>query len=310
MKIWVGVTDKDWFDHLTRLAPDEVNFWQPSGSRNFKVLQPGEPFLFKLHSPNNFIVGGGFFIRYSALPASLAWDAFQLKNGVSSFEELRERVRLYRPNDPSPAVDPIIGCNVLVEPFFLERSRWIPIPTSFSLNIVSGKTYNTDNAEGAALWQIVRSKLPAAIPGVQEPSTGDDSEHRFGEAYLMRGRLGQGAFRVLVTDAYNRRCAVTGEKTLPVLEAAHIRPYAHKGPHRISNGILLRSDVHKLFDLGYLTVTPQLKLEVSPRLKAEWENGREYYAYHGKPLGFLPASAQTQPSREFLMWHNEYRFKA
>jgi putative restriction endonuclease len=46
------------------------------------VLQPGEPFLFKLHSPDNFIVGGGFFVRYSPLPIWLAWDAFQQKNGV------------------------------------------------------------------------------------------------------------------------------------------------------------------------------------------------------------------------------------
>jgi putative restriction endonuclease len=74
MKIWVGVTDKNWFEYLMRLGPDEVNFWQPSGTRNFRVLQPGEPFLFKLHSPYNFIVGGGYFVRYSALPASLAWD--------------------------------------------------------------------------------------------------------------------------------------------------------------------------------------------------------------------------------------------
>ena len=58
MKIWVGVTDKSWYEHLMRLAPEEVNFWQPSGSRTFRVLQPGEPFLFKLHSPDNFIVGG------------------------------------------------------------------------------------------------------------------------------------------------------------------------------------------------------------------------------------------------------------
>jgi hypothetical protein len=46
MKIWVGVTDKNWYEHLIRLAPEEVNFWQPSGSRTFRVLQPGEPFLF------------------------------------------------------------------------------------------------------------------------------------------------------------------------------------------------------------------------------------------------------------------------
>ena len=77
MKLWIGVTDKNWFDHLARFRPDEVNFWQPSGSRTFRVLQPGEPFLFKLHAPNNFIVGGRYFIRYSALPASLAWKAFE-----------------------------------------------------------------------------------------------------------------------------------------------------------------------------------------------------------------------------------------
>lgn len=80
-----------------RLAPDEVNFWQPSGTRNFKVLQSGEPFLFKLHAPHNFIVGGGFFVRYSALPASLAWDAFGQKNGVTSLSDLRERVHRYCP---------------------------------------------------------------------------------------------------------------------------------------------------------------------------------------------------------------------
>ena len=135
MKVWVGVTDKNWFDYLTQQGPDEVNFWQPSGSRNFKVLQPGELFLFKLHAPNNFIVGGGFFVRYSAIPASLAWEAFGVKNGVTSFDELCTRIRRYRSGDST--LDPIIGCNVLTEPFFLPRHKWIPAPESFSLNIVS-----------------------------------------------------------------------------------------------------------------------------------------------------------------------------
>ena len=64
MKLWVGVTDEGWFNYLRARNPDEVNFWQPSGGREFRVLQPGEPFLFKLHSPKNYIVGGGFFVRY------------------------------------------------------------------------------------------------------------------------------------------------------------------------------------------------------------------------------------------------------
>lgn len=308
MKIWVGVTDKNWFENLSRRGPDEVNFWQPSGSRNFRVLQPGEPFLFKLHSPDNYIVGGGFFVRYSALPASLAWDAFGQKNGVTSLEELRERVHRYRTDDT--ALDPIIGCNVLVEPFFLDRKQWIPIPQSFALNIVSGKSYDTLTEEGAALWENTRRAM-SNQRRVQEPAVTSPNfeEPRFGEEYLARSRLGQGAFRVLVTDAYQRRCAVTGERTLPVLEAAHIRPYSRQGPHRISNGILLRSDLHKLFDLGYVTVTPEMRLEVSPRLKAEWENGREYYSHHGKELSFRPIEQNSLPSGAFLTWHNENVFK-
>jgi putative restriction endonuclease len=309
MKIWVAVTDKNWYEHLVRLAPEEVNFWQPSGSKTFRVLQAGEPFLFKLHSPENFIVGGGFFVRYSALPASLAWEAFERKNGVDSLNDLILRVRRYRVDDQS--VDPIIGCNVLAEPFFFPRREWIPVPPTWAANIVQGKTYESESEAGQKLWDAVQERINLGLrirdTGSIEPV---DAEHRFGAEYLARGRLGQGAFRVLVTDAYMRRCAVTGEKTLPVLEAAHIKPYASKGPHSIENGILLRSDLHKLFDLGYVTVTPSLVLEVSPRLKEEWENGREYYAYHGKELRCRPIEAAEFPGREYLQWHNENTFKA
>ncbi len=225
MKLWVGVTDKDWFEYLTRLEPDEVNFWQPSGARNFRVLQPGEPFLFKLHSPNNFVVGGGFFVRYSALPCSLAWDAFERKNGVESLGDLVARVRKYRKDDQT--IDPVIGCNVLAEPFFLARSQWIPIPKDWSWNIVQGKTYQTDTLEGKALWNSVHSAMSLSHRTMDSSRMESDVDQlRFGAEYLTRGRLGQGAFRVLVTDAYQRRCAVTGERTLPVLEAAHIKPYA------------------------------------------------------------------------------------
>lgn len=309
MKLWVGVTDQDWFDDLARQQPDEVNFWQPSGSRNFRVLQPGEPFLFKLHSPHNFIVGGGFFVRYSALPASLAWEAFERKNGVASFDALLTHLRKYRRSD-DVTIDPIIGCNVLAEPFFFGREDWIPIPDSFAKNIVQGKTYDTEEAEGRALWDAVQRVIQLRSPIQNRPPANAVADQpRFGTEYLTRGRLGQGAFRVLVTDAYQRRCAVTGEKTLPVLEAAHIQPYAAQGPHRVANGLLLRSDLHKLFDLGYVTVTPELRLEVSARLREEWHNGREYYAHHGKRLEHLPMDAANLPGRDFLRWHNENRFE-
>ena len=121
-------------------------------------------------------------------------------------------------------------------------------------------------------------------------------------------RLGQGAFRVLVTDAYDRRCAITGENTLPVLEAAHIRPYSDDGPHLIENGLLLRSDMHILFDKGLLTLTPEMRWEVSSQIREQYANGKLYYSYHGEHLRSIPYNAMEQPSPEYLSWHNEHVF--
>ena len=130
-KIWVGVTDGDWFESLQALDPDEVNFWQPSGNRRFAAIECGEPFLFKLHSPKNYIVGGGFFVRYAALPCSLAWSAFGEKNGVADFESFIVRIHKYRRSAPLER-DPTIGCSILTEPFFWSEDKWIPIPADWS----------------------------------------------------------------------------------------------------------------------------------------------------------------------------------
>jgi len=296
MRFWVGVTDKAWFQRLSIQRPDEVNFWQPSSKPVANFLEPGIPFLFKLHSPDNFIVGGGFFVRFSALPARLAWEAFGEKNGVEDYAALRARIRDYRKEVKG---DPEIGCNVLNGPFFFAESDWIPVPESWAPNIVRGKTFDTEQNEGLRLWNAVSERLQGYAPlnRIESP--------RYGAEYLTRARLGQGAFRVLVTDAYSRRCAVTGERTLPVLEAAHIRPYADQGPHMVPNGILLRSDLHKLFDDGYLSVDEDFRVLVSKRIREEFQNGREYYRFLGEPLANLPTVEDQKPSRDFLRWHNE-----
>jgi predicted restriction endonuclease len=118
---------------------------------------------------------------------------------------------------------------------------------------------------------------------------------RYGDPRLIQPRLGQGVFRVVVTDAYDRACAVTEEHSLPALEAAHIRPYAEEGPHDVRNGLLIRVDLHRLFDAGYVTVTPDFRLEVSNPLKTDYRNGRSYYPYHGKELR-LPSIARARIS--------------
>ena len=297
MKAFVGITDRDWFDLLsTRPQLDEVNFWQPSGNRQFRALAPGELFLFKLHSPEDFIVGGGLYAHSSLLPISLAWESFGVSNGARNLTEMRARVAKYRRQDEDRTADYTIGCILLEQPFFLPQQAWIPIPSDWKANIVQGRGYDLSIEPGRTLWNRLQSATTVAA-AVHESSP------QYGEPVLTFPRLGQGSFRVLVTDAYNRRCAVTSERTLPALDAAHIKPYSESGLHLVRNGILLRRDLHALFDKGYVTITPDLNVEVSRRIKEEFENGRDYYRHHGAAIR-LPSNPADKPSSEFLEWHN------
>jgi putative restriction endonuclease len=303
VRLIVAVTDGDWFDFLkARPYLPEVNFWAPSGA-NFKALEEGELFLFKLHAPRNVIVGGGVFFRADTLPCSLAWEAFGEANGAASLSQMRDRVAKYRRADRGDRSDFPVGCRILTQPFFWPEERWIAVPESWAANIVSFKRYSTDEADGRRLWEAVESSvLGSTFAGVREEGP------RYGEPSLIRPRLGQGAFRIVVTDTYRRRCAVSGERTLPALDAAHIRPFADGGLHEASNGILLRRDIHSLFDAGYVTITPTLDFEVSGRIREEFENGRLYYGLHGKRIE-PPEDPRRRPDVAALAWHNEAVFR-
>jgi len=308
MEFWVGVTDNNWYEFLANLQPDEVNFWQPSGTPPFK--KKIELFLFKLHSPLNYIAGGGYFVTYTNLPLSLAWETFGAKNGVPSYSKFRSTILDYRESHGRVhGTDPEIGCSVLAQPFFFKRKDWIPIPEDWKLNIVRGKMYNTQTTLGAKLLEDVQIRL-ANLGGFESTSTSPPSTHestgnRYGSDYLTRARIGQGSFRVLVTNAYDRRCAMTGERTLPALEAAHIRAYSDSGLHSVNNGLLLRADLHRLFDRYYMTITTDLKVEVSKRIHEEYENGKDYYKLHGQDLVILPANSSDLPSKQYIEWHNQ-----
>ena len=130
-----------------------------------------------------------------------------------------------------------------------------------------------------------------------------------GTPVLIQPRLGQGSFRASVLDAYGRSCAVTTEHSLPALEASHIKPFAQEGPHDVKNGILLRADLHRLFDQGYITVTTEHRIEVSPALKSDFSNGKSYYPLHGQAI-HVPPDVGLAPAKEFIEWHNENVWKA
>jgi putative restriction endonuclease len=255
MRLFVAVTDNEWFAlHASRDRVDEVNFWRPSPDATFKALQPGEVLLFKLHAPLNVIAGGGFFVRFQPLPVNMAWDAFREANGVRSRLEMRQRIAFYRRTAITPNDNPNIGCIMLAEPFFWSKDAWIPSPESFKLNTLQGKGYDSEVGLGRELWNAVRQRLQTEAPAQLQVGTAALAaveSSGYGKPQIVLPRLGQGLFRVLVTDVYQRRCAITGERTLPVLDAAHIKPYTVAQRHEVSNGLLLRSDLHRLFDDGY-----------------------------------------------------------
>jgi putative restriction endonuclease len=320
MKFWAGVTDTKWYRYLRDRKPEDVNFWQPSGKQQeFKVIDKGAPFLFKLKAPDNAIGGVGFFSTQAFLPISVAWDAFGDRNGCASYSELKSIIDAYRiKSGHAISQNPVIGCLILTNPIFFDHEDWISAPEDWKSAIVQGKSYDDSEVIGARIWSDVQDRLEKAkffdkgesIPNQMQVVDGLSDSPRYREAILSKIRLGQGAFRIMVTEAYEGRCAVTGEHTLPVLEAAHIKPFSADGPNMVSNGLLLRSDLHKLFDAGYVTITPEYRFEVSTRLKEEYNNGKIYNEMNGRRLLVIPGLEHDMPRREFLSWHNENVYRA
>jgi HNH endonuclease len=310
VRAYVGVTDGDWYRYLAARATDEVNFWRPGGGNAFRALAIGEPFFFKSHyQDGNRVVGGGFYSGFAALRLSEAWQFFGEANGAASVGEMRQRIGRYRRSPLEPGEDPVIGCVFVRDVVFFDPEPE-PAPPGWAANIVQGAGFDTEDLAVRPYFDILLSRVLGAT--VEVDSSG---WHRPGPVYgdprLVPQRLGQRAFQGVVLNAYGYRCAVTGDRIRPVLQAAHIRPLPRGGEHRLDNGLLLRSDVHTLFDRGYLGVDTSHRLVVSPRLRHEFGNGEEFYARAAsrEPIA-VPAKRADRPNREFLEWHMDEVFLA
>jgi putative restriction endonuclease len=318
MRGYVGVTDDRWYQFLASRpegSVSEVNFWRPGGGGGFReeTLAVGEPFFFKTHAPHNRVVGGGFYSGFASLPVSEAWQLLDEANGMATQRQMLERIAHYRGEVVTPFYDPVIGCDFVRDVTFFPDGITFDPPPGFKLSIVQGKSYDMGDPQFARyfgdLMQLVLGKpLPAEID-LGRPW--HDSGPVFGEPRLAPRRLGQKSFKGVVLSAYHGRCAITGTKIRPVLEATHIRPVSptHGGENRLDNGLLLRSDVHTMFDRGYLAVDPAHRLLVSPRLRTDFGNGEQFYSKAGSVIA-LPDRKPDRPGREFLEWHLDTIFKA
>src|SRR5690606_18065324 len=247
--------------------------------------------------------------RYTELPISIAWDAFGIKNAAASLDIVRASIAKLRRAAPRPWEDYTIGCILLVAPFFWQESQSLPAPEGWAPTIVRGRRYDLQDPIGAHLWKevLIRLQGMGTVRHVAETRRLVVSGG-YGAPVPVPHRIGQGTFRALVTDAYGRKCAVTQEKALPALEAAHIKPFSAEQTHHVRNGLLLRSDVHRLFDSGYITVTPDYRVEASRRMREDFDDGENYLRLHGSSI-LLPHDIEMRPDPEALRWHNENCFR-
>ncbi|MEZ4406216.1 MAG: HNH endonuclease signature motif containing protein [Polyangiales bacterium] len=300
-------------DDLSREAVDEVNWWSPRATRPLTyALRPGMPVFFRLTRPHHAIVGYGFFADFVVLRADLAWEAFTTANGARSAEHFYERVANLRREDFDPVSPPLLGCHLLREVRYWPRERWLPWnePQGFRRNTVQGKL-ERDPALLALLEAAMDADArvaPSDLAPRFEPLAASAREFALRSVPV---RSGQGTFRLRLLHAYGERCAITGEHTVPVLDAAHIQPYVAAASNHPQNGMVLTKEFHTLFDRGYVTVEAERDryiVRVSPRLRADWNNGRRYYAYDGLPLQVTPAHEALRPSAAALRWHQREVF--
>lgn len=302
---FVAPTDHAWYEYL-RVRPelDEVNFWRPGGTP-FAALALGEPLFFKLKAPHHAIGGFGHFAGYMRMPLWMAWEAYGEANGAPDPAALRARLARLS-SVRAGGLDVQIGCIALARPIFFAPGDWVAAPADWKPNIVSGCRYDLASESGRALWEACLGR-DADGASFAPPSAQAVGQPRYGAPRTVAPRLGQAAFRLSVQEAYRRACAVTAAHPLPALEAAHIRPYGDGGSHDVSNGILLRRDLHRLFDLGLVTVRPHGVFTVSRRLLADPLCGDAYRALDGRTIA-LPRLRHERPDRDALEWHGDVIF--
>ena len=145
-------------------------------------------------------------------------------------------------------------------------------------------------------------ELGFEIKGEQDESEANqsDTSGRLKAIREINIRRGQSKFREVLLDAYENKCAVSNCADTDVLEAAHIEPYSETQTNSIENGILLRADLHTLFDLGLLTIRETNEVEIAEKIQST-----EYRSFHRQKIR-LPKKPSDQPSPKLLAKHYSF----
>ena len=313
---FIAHTHSEWFDFLSRHAEqgrlDEVNFWFPNAQKPPRRFEPGDPVFFRLGAPTRKIAGYGFFASFQLLPLDLAWDCFGFRNGSEDRSSLYRILGRLTPEQQSGP----LACMLLLDAHFWPDQRWIPwgVGRGYAeTGVQMGRTEPDARNRRELLAEIERDNVepPAELLEDFQLLAADERERAL---VTQPAREGQGAFRLRLLEAYGGACAITGEHTEPVLDAAHIQRYLGPRSNHLRNGLILTKEFHTLFDRGLVTIEPpasggEHRIRVSRLIHERWKNGRRYNEFNGTALRNLPQDPRLQPSREALEWHREQVFE-
>ncbi len=296
----IAPTDLGWFRQMHSGRPGPiVNFWTPT-PWGVRSLRRGDRLYFMLKAPIRKIGGFGIFEGYSDRQATEAWRVFGLGNGVSSASELIAKIAAFaskRSVSFSLSPNPTIGCIELSGLVTLDEDSYVQpelYGVEFPNEVVKYKTF-----EGA-------DPIAPIMEGFLRPNRA--FELVTGQAnrsiVTQKDRPGQAAFRQAIIENYDGKCALSGTGLTQILEAAHIQPYVSPLSDHPQNGLCLRVDLHRLFDDGLISVSPDFKIEVSPRLA-----GSPYASLSKRSLR-RPKHTANWPSLAALDFHRREVFRA
>ena len=213
------------------------------------------------------------------------------RNGCESKEELRRKITLYleknsKQNLKEEGDDYKIGCIVLSNCEFWENGEYLNIEDfnlSFPKEVVKLKYFDEDD--------LIKNSL--SLPEKKDFELVSAVRERF-ENVTTTKRDGQARFKRRMLEIYSNKCCISGEEIPELLDAAHIQPYINNSSNHIQNGLLLRKDLHTLFDNGLLSISQNYTISLSPLIKSKY-----YLDFKEKSLS-LPANNRDYPSKQAL----------
>lgn len=285
----ISPTDIDWFKFLrTEGLNSEINFWTPT-PWNVSRLAKGDKLYFMLKSPIRKIGGYGQFVEYKNMSVNDAWNKYGYKNGCASKKELIERLDSYKASnstDERSVTETEIGCIVLTNAMYFDDDKFMDLDNyeiDFSRFIVKIKYFNE--------LDPLETEINATIKDFELlPATSE----KLKKSRLVTERKGQGNFRAIITRAYSNKCCITNESTPELVEAAHIQSYIDENSNHVKNGLLLRVDLHKLYDNGLMYIDESFVIHISPEVKSAY-----YRELNGKTIS-LPTNLNDYPSKDAL----------